>query len=303
MQCFEILREVFLRTELLQAVLEILWYEDRCYLGVGRQAVVCLHRPMSSLMLSCFWDVLLQCCYKAFEKQFLIVKNIFLSLCSLRIDFCFLCRSVHRPQKLISWEQNSNEEMFTFCSYTIRAGFINTELIISTSAKALYVNVQKRSEPAHGLSCSIKILWKIKCTVQKINTVILYHQTVNYCFHKIIIIPAYWYWMGIRSIVKNKVIFNFFMSSSINTHVKNLGICHSVKIIWINDNFAAMFFVIPAIPLLLCASLIFKDPYWPPHGGWKCSRDVCLEREEDGKEKSQRTGANSADVFNGSFQP
>ena len=193
-----------------------------------------------------------------------MIANSLLSLCSLRRDYCFICRSVHKLQKLINLEQNSSGEMFTFCCWTMIAGFINTALIISTSAKALYANTQKRSEPAHGLSCSIKILWKIKCTVQKINTVILFQQTVNYCFDKHIDIE----W-GIESVVKNKVIFSLLMSSCINTHVRNLGICHSPKIMWTRNHFAA--FDISAAPLLLCARLISKrveakSTYWPPHG-------------------------------------
>jgi hypothetical protein len=56
---------------------------------------------------------------RASEKEFLIAANIFLSLCSLRRDFHFLCGSVQKPQKLISLEQNSSEEVFTFCSETI----------------------------------------------------------------------------------------------------------------------------------------------------------------------------------------
>jgi hypothetical protein len=68
---------------------------------------------------------------------------------------------------------------------------MNTALIISTSAKALYINVQERSDPAHRLVMLHKNLMENKMLVQKINTVILFHQTVNDCFHKIIIMLAY----------------------------------------------------------------------------------------------------------------
>ena len=67
------------------------------------------------------------------------------------------------------------------------------------------------------------------------------------------------------------------MSSCINTHIRNLDIYHSLKIMWTSDNFAAMFFVISAAPLILCAWCISKWQKLRVHAGHPIVVEDALE--------------------------